>query len=698
VKRAFSVLLMLLAIPVLAQVVMEEVGTISDQIEKAGDSFKVYKFDKTVEILNGIISTLEEWEKNGSLQESDEALYKKALELRAVSYFHLGKDQNSKEDFTKLIRLDPDYNVEITSSTKILRLYNTIKDGMAGALILEIYPSDADLSIDGKSYSGNKTARLLEGLHVLKASSMGYNSFSKEIQVFAGKSVSETITLKPNARKVYFFIKPQGAKLFVDGRLAGSADVPAAKKEDWAAYVRDNDLNPASFFAIEALYLPPGDHKVEIVAPCHAVRKFSLPVALDAVDNKPGYIKPIELEKETLLLRIDSYPKNAAVEIDGEKYGTTPLEIKSFCSGEHIFKVYKEGQGEYDQRMEFKGVSSYELTAKLRPTLLWAGLTKDQEVAVETYESFRNALISALPRIPSFNLVISREENPFLPDTFYTKGVSPAEQQKTVRELCAKYKTEGLLVSKLTSEGEKVTVSFRLYVQGFDGYDETSTLLLDAKDPSFIFKKFDPQKDDAGSPLGLYNDGGKGVLVLRSASCPQTIFPGDRIISAGGGESSAPDEIIKAVESGGEDLALLIQRGPETKSVNLKKMQRTSFFQGSGTGYRKLWLLYNQEVLSSENESSMAVSKLNLASVEISLGRNEQALEILSGLSFSGDTGCLSPTCKYLKAVVLLNLNRTSEAKTELTDLKNNFKDSYLGNDGRILLLPLVEDLLNNPN
>ena len=230
--RKIAALLLLIFVPLAAQVTMEEVGALSDQMDKASDAFRSYKFEKSIDILNSLIATLDEWDKNGSLQESDEALCKKALEIRGVSYFHLGKDQNSKEDFTRLIRMDPDLNPEITSSSKIMRYYNTIRDSMAGSLVLLVSPPDASVTIDGKPYPGNRTIRLLEGLHVLKASAMGYNTFSKEIQVQAGKSVQETVNLRPNARRVYFFIKPGGAKLFVDGKFAGSADIPASRKAE----------------------------------------------------------------------------------------------------------------------------------------------------------------------------------------------------------------------------------------------------------------------------------------------------------------------------------------------------------------------------------------------------------------------------------------------------------------------------------
>ena len=692
--RKIAALLLLIFVPLAAQVTMEEVGALSDQMDKASDAFRSYKFEKSIDILNSLIATLDEWDKNGSLQESDEALYKKALEIRGVSYFHLGKDQNSKEDFTRLIRMDPDLNPEITSSSKIMRYYNTIRDSMAGSLVLLVSPPDASVTIDGKPYPGNRTIRLLEGLHVLKASAMGYNTFSKEIQVQAGKSVQETVNLRPNARRVYFFIKPGGAKLFVDGKFAGSADIPASRKAEWTQYVSGAGYDPSGYFAIEALYLPPGDHRIEIAAPCYSTRKFTIPVALDAVENKPGYIKPIELSKETLTLRITSHPGNALVEIDGSGFGTTPLELKNFCSGNHLVRVFKKGQGEYSQNVELKGTAPVELKARLRPTLLWLGSTRDQEVPPETFLAFEGSVKTSLPGISSFNIVFSKEENPFLPDTFFARGVSEAEQQSLAKELCAKYPAEGVLVSKLRSEGDKVMVALRLYVPGIERFDEPKSLLLDARDTSFLVKKFDAKKEPASTSPAFYDDGKGGLLVLRSGGCGASLMPGDRVMSINGNEVKTAREASDLLNVSDGAATVVLRRGPDNITETIGASPKVFLFRSGGQGCRKQWLLCNQEILSSEDALSLTAARLSLASVEIALGRTNAALELIDSAATTGEASCLDSTRKYIKAVALFHEGDATAAKAELSELLSLQGDIRLGSDGKVLLAPLAEDLM----
>ncbi|MCX7829983.1 MAG: hypothetical protein N2445_02855, partial [Acidobacteria bacterium] len=108
-KSKIILLATLLSIKFLCQIVVEEIGVSAEQIEKASDYFRNYKFEKVIETLTPLISDFQNQEKEGRLQERDEHLYKKSLELRAISYFNLGKESLSKEDFTALIKIDPNY-------------------------------------------------------------------------------------------------------------------------------------------------------------------------------------------------------------------------------------------------------------------------------------------------------------------------------------------------------------------------------------------------------------------------------------------------------------------------------------------------------------------------------------------------------------------------------------------------------------
>lgn len=697
-KKTFFLILLLLTIAISSQIIVEEIGVASEQIDKASELFKNYKFEKVIETLSPLISNFQGQEKEGRLQENDEDFYKKSLELRAISFFNLGKESLSREDFTNLLKLDPNYNIQFTTSTKISRFYNSIRESLCGFLILNFSPSDSIITIDSKSYKQKDVIYLLEGLHILKVEMMGYDSITKEINITKGVSLQETIKLKPNSRKVFFFVKPKGAKLFIDDRFAGSADEKAASREDWEKYVSSSGFSPSSFYVVESLYLSPGNHKIEITAPCHSSRIFSLPISLDLETNKPGFIKPIELIKETLTLTISSYPSKAAVEIDGQKVGSTPLKLENFCSGEHFFRIFKEGQGEYRKRIDLRGFSSYELKAKLRPTLLWIGLSSDQEITHNFFLSLSESFKKGMSQIETFNVTFSEEANLFLPDLFYTKGVSEEEKNKTVSELCSKYKCEGALVAKCFSKGDNQIISLRLYLPEIKGFDEITSLILDTKDISFFLKKFDNIGEEKTFGFTtLFSEEEKSLFVLTYSQNNSSLRSGDKVLKLNGKEIISLEHFQSLLKESGDTANLTIQRGPNIFDLNVERISRIKIFPEIENCPRRDYLLNKQSVISSENKLEGTIAKINLSISELFLQREERALSILDEIGNLQEMDFLSPTIKYLKSISLIRLNRNQEAKTLLNEIKINHPSSvYLDNESKILLLPLVEDLLKS--
>ncbi len=695
-RRLILLILFLSSVNFLCQISIEEIGVFSEQIERASDLFRCYKFEKVVETLTPLISNFQLEEKEGRLQERDEHIYKKSLELRAVSFFHLGKENFAKEDFISLIKLDPNYILESTASTKIMRFYNSLRENLCGILNLDVSPSESIVTIDSKNYVSKSSIYLLEGLHILKVEMTGYDLFTKEINIVSGQTVVQSVKLKPNSRKVYFFIKPQGAKLFIDEKFAGSADLKASLKEELANYVSSSGFNPSDFYVVESLYLPPGKHKIEISSPCHSSKIFSLPVSLDLENNKPGYIKPIELPEETLTLTIESYPSNAIIEIDGTKMGQTPLKIDNFCSGEHFVKIYKENQGEFRKRYEFKGTKEYSINAKLRPTLLWIGIAYDQEIPLETVSLLSDSFKKALSRIEAFNITFSEEPNPLLSDLFYTKGVSESEKNKNVSDLCRKYRCDGVLVAKCYLEGDKQIVSLRLYIPDIEGCDEVSSLLVEALNPNFTLKRFDVNEENTTFGLSvIFHDKSKSIYVASSSDCDSKIKVGDRILSVNGKNIFSLDDFFSALKQNEKSSKLTIQRGPNKFDIDLKRAPLISLLPGEEQLPRRNYLLSRQATISSENEIEKNIANINLSISELSLGRSERALSVLEKISLKDGDECLSPTVQYLKGIALLRLNKTEEAKIIFEELKSTLSpNSYLGNDSNIYLLPLVEDLL----
>ncbi len=697
-RRFLFLIFIIFSTALFCQIEIEEVGVISETLDKAMDLFKNYKFEKCYQEINPIVESFKKSEDQGKLQSSDEPLYKKSLELRGVSSFLLGKETEAKEDFAKIIKLDPNHNLEITSSTKITRFYDTIRDSLCGVLNISVEPEEANLVIDSKVFNHKMPIYLLEGLHIIKVELLGYDSFSKEIRISSSETLQESVKLKPNSRKVYFFIKPKGTKLIIDDKFSQSADVNSSEKIDWANFVSSYNLDPKDYYVVESLYLEAGNHKIKVTLPCFEEKVFTLPISLDLENNKPGYIKPISLSKETALLKVESHPSNAKVEIDGSLYGMTPLELKDFCSGEHSVRIYKENQGEYRGKIEIRNVKEYLLKVKLRPTVLYVGITSDQETLNYATGAFGSSLKENLQNISSFNIKNSEEQNPLLPDLFFTKGVEESEQRKMVKSLCQKYNCEGLLVARTFVQGENKIASLRLFVPDFDGFDETNSLLIDNSDPSFLINNFDKVKEEKKFVISVVQSEERGVILLCFDPSNRDLQKGDKILKVNGVSVSNESEFIKQLRGEKEKVTLTVERGLSSKDVDLKKSKIIKLFLSRDEGLRKRFLLDRQSVLSSESSEEKIVSEINLGISLIYLGDYKQALSSFEKVNLDEGNLFLSNSVKYFKVLCFVKEGNFEEAKKLLLEIASDKSNPYLGNTNEVLISPLVSDLYSRIN
>jgi hypothetical protein len=112
-----------------------------------------------------------------------------------------------------------------------------------------------------------------------------------------------------------------------------------------------------------------------------------------------------------------------------------------------------------------------------------------------------------------------------------------------------------------------------------------------------------------------------------------------------------------------------------------------------GFGYRRAWLLARQAALSGATPDQRLWAGMSLACAEMNLGRPEQALAALDGLSAPPAGPLSDKALAYLKAVALVQLGRGDEAYPLLTAAAADPQASLDG-WGDVLLQPLALDLL----
>lgn len=699
-RRTLPVLLLLLAaLGLRAQVVMEEIGALQESFTSAQQAFDLYQFPQALTSLNPLIATLSRWEQGGRLQPSDEALLERALELRGLCEYNVGKVDLAKQDFTRLIQLRPEYPFSQTKAPKIQRFFEDIRSSLTGTLAFTLEPEDLQLALDGRSLGSGvpKTLPVLKGLHVVKASRAGYAPEEREVNVEVGAAVPVAFKLVPNARTIYFFVQPEGTQLLVDGKPVAKAERTASSQPDWTRYAREVGGSPDDLFVIPALYLSPGEHRVTLTRPCHKSREFLLTVVLDKVNNAPGYVKPIQLERRTVLLQVTSHPSGAKVLLDGQAAGITPLNVPDFCIGQHDILVEKSGVGEYRTLLNVTDESPFQVEATLRPSLLWVGLTRNQDVTPRQFQAASDALTAGFQALRRFNGSLAQERNPLLPDTFFTPGVGDQDQEAAVRELCEKYKCQGLLAGKITSDSGKLSASLRLFVPGLPGYDETEAPVRSAEAVSALLVEVDrPLFDQTADQVVTLADlpGSPGPTVVKGLAWADGPQASDVLVAVGSVPTPDAATARAALQESRLPVFKLLRRGQE-RSWTLKPemLYAVTPYGGVTYGYRRQWLLARQGVAGAESGPEQFYSRANLACADLNLGRPAEALKDLEGQKAPAAEGFNASSLDYLRAVALVQLGRVEEARPLLTAAAGD-EAASLDGLGRVLVEPLAKDLL----
>ncbi len=705
-RRLFFALLVtagLLPLALGGQVVIQEIGALQETFSKAQDSYHAFKFPQALQLLNPLDDTLTKWEQTGRLQPSDETLLERVLELKGVCAYNLGQLDDAKQDFTRLIQLRPEYPFSVTRSPKIQKFFEDVRTSLTGTLALSVDPEDSVVTVDGRQLGTGypRSFPVLKGLHVLRVTHPGYTSQEQEVNVEIGTTVPVNIRLVPNARSIYFFVQPQGTQLLIDGKPAGRAEKTASAQQDWAQFASENKVDPGSVYVIPALYLPPGEHKVTLLHQCYLTRDFLMTVTLDKVRNSVGFIRPITLEQRSVNLEIASHPTGAQVTLDGQQAGITPLSLQNFCIGEHDLLVQKAGVGEYRAKLDIPDQSPYRVMAVLRPTLLWIGLTRVQDVTPDQLQGLQGKMNEAVGTMKLFNTVLSKEKNPMLSDTFFVPGVDPQEVSATVQELCEKYKCQGLLAGKLapagSSQGAAARVTLRLFVPGIPGYDEFSSVLGPHEEAASALESVDrplihPSAEEVVSVADL--PGAPGPTFVRGVGDPSGPSPGDVLLGVDTTLTPTVAAASKALAGDRNPTIRYLHKGQEeTWHFRADQAFVVQVYGGSSFPYRRLWLLSRQAVLGAESTFEKRPAVLNLACADLNLGRPDQALKDLDMLGAESSGEPAGAAWSYLRAVALIQLNRVEEARPLLLSAAGD-PSASLDGLGDILVQPLATDLL----
>ena len=190
-----------------------------------------------------------------------------------------------------------------------------------GTVNINSKPSGALILLDGKEAgtTPQTITDLTTGKHLVEASMEGYEHWSENIEVIAGKEYSMTAALQEKTGSIDIRSEPLNATILVNGKETGST--PETIKD-----------------------LKPGMHQVE--------------VRMDGFENWNNNVEvasgkerklTVTLQQSTCSVNINSKPPDAMILIDNSERGTTPQTIKDLSSGTHKIEIKMTGYEDWNE-------------------------------------------------------------------------------------------------------------------------------------------------------------------------------------------------------------------------------------------------------------------------------------------------------------------------------------------------------------
>ena len=187
-----------------------------------------------------------------------------SLQYRARAQLNAGARDAAGEDIRALIRVQPNFEPDLTASGGFLDMFDAAHEEMVGTLEFSVLPPTATIRVDGAVLESSIVSfSVLAGLHTIVIEEPGYQPVISDVDVPpSGTSVIEE-SLERESAVIEVYSRPVGATVSLEGRVMGTTTgvaprdfVPPAE----APLARPEEFSEA--FIIE--HLQPGNYRVEV--------------------------------------------------------------------------------------------------------------------------------------------------------------------------------------------------------------------------------------------------------------------------------------------------------------------------------------------------------------------------------------------------------------------------------------------------
>ncbi len=190
-----------------------------------------------------------------------------------------------------------------------------------GALKITSVPEGASVSVDGEEKGATPLMlpKVATGRHSIRVRLADHRPFVTDVNVALRETTSVQAALQRSAQPVTITSDPTGAEILADGMPLGTTPI--------------HDVS-----------LDVGRHTLVVRHDGYEASQHTVAVVPDAPPE------PIDLKLTPLpgSLNVISQPRGAAVHLDDEPIGSTPLEMPQIPAGEHSIRVQKGGFETWD--------------------------------------------------------------------------------------------------------------------------------------------------------------------------------------------------------------------------------------------------------------------------------------------------------------------------------------------------------------
>ncbi len=185
-----------------------------------------------------------------------------------------------------------------------------------GGLRVASAPQGAMVSLDGKELGVTPldAKKVPAGDHELSLALTGYQPSKRDIRILRQRTAELSVELQKDLRAIRIVSAPDGARVAINGDAAG--------------------VTPLDIASIQT-----GEHKVRLTLPGHAITTETMAVDTTTDEQLFSYrLRPLAGN-----IRVETTPPGAAVTVDGDERGKSPLALTGLSIGQHKIGLASDG-------------------------------------------------------------------------------------------------------------------------------------------------------------------------------------------------------------------------------------------------------------------------------------------------------------------------------------------------------------------